>query len=501
MLIRWKDHKVFKPEFLDELQKLAEPPDDALTDLNCDNKPANSCKDEHEVEVAESENMDVDYVDDSDIECEQEETGIHTEHTDCSAHSQADTDLPTVSVTTSALGDSQSSEITTVINSECIKVHNSSPLLEKQSLTQENNTNSPLAVETRLPAVIDDNLPPQMKNNLPVINDNSAAPTDQEITTTLLPDDSPNKASSDVDEKLSPVVDNTPPSEILNKSPPADDRKSPLIVDKTSPLAFDKRLKATGDNDSLCTDNANTIEKTESMKLDQEKHIGKSNIDTVEATSKHENNEDHDKNAVDKVVKPLLDVKLPCPRLCYIYKSADFQGYGFGLSARKDRQGQYIGHVSKNSPAEKAGLIKNDHVIEVNGTYVGKESHNKVVALIQGEASLVRLLVVSDACERHCDKFRIPIHANMKGIQVCGRRDVSSDLPTHNVVECVVVSCKEASSSVSYHAVPWQDLDLLEAWVERLHQAGTTWNMLNKDSVVCSRHFDPQSKLNIPTLF
>ena len=43
-------------------------------------------------------------------------------------------------------------------------------------------------------------------------------------------------------------------------------------------------------------------------------------------------------------------------RLCHLRKWANFQGYGFNLHAEKAKQGQHIGKVDVNSPAESAGL-------------------------------------------------------------------------------------------------------------------------------------------------
>ncbi len=41
-------------------------------------------------------------------------------------------------------------------------------------------------------------------------------------------------------------------------------------------------------------------------------------------------------------------------------------------------QGQYIKWVSPNGPADLAGMLPGDHVLEVDGTHVETESHQTV---------------------------------------------------------------------------------------------------------------------------
>ena len=68
----------------------------------------------------------------------------------------------------------------------------------------------------------------------------------------------------------------------------------------------------------------------------------------------------------------------PAPRLCRIAKRADFEGFGFNLHAGKSKAGQFIGKVDENSPAERAGLLPRDRIIEVNGVNIGNENHKQV---------------------------------------------------------------------------------------------------------------------------
>jgi hypothetical protein len=97
------------------------------------------------------------------------------------------------------------------------------------------------------------------------------------------------------------------------------------------------------------------------------------------------------------------------PRLCHLKKWANFQGYGFNLHAEKSRNGQYIGKVDANSPAESAGLKERDRIIEVNFVNISNENHQQVVRRIRNGLDLngqlneeeVVLLVVDQETDEH----------------------------------------------------------------------------------------------------
>ncbi|MPC39750.1 Na(+)/H(+) exchange regulatory cofactor NHE-RF1 [Portunus trituberculatus] len=78
----------------------------------------------------------------------------------------------------------------------------------------------------------------------------------------------------------------------------------------------------------------------------------------------------------------------PAPRHCIIVKWPDFEGYGFNLHAEKSKPGQYIGKVDENSPAEKAGLLEDDRIIEVNGVNIANENHKQRWAALAAGLSL-----------------------------------------------------------------------------------------------------------------
>uniref|UniRef100_G1SFP2 Na(+)/H(+) exchange regulatory cofactor NHE-RF n=1 Tax=Oryctolagus cuniculus TaxID=9986 RepID=G1SFP2_RABIT len=97
----------------------------------------------------------------------------------------------------------------------------------------------------------------------------------------------------------------------------------------------------------------------------------------------------------------------PLPRLCCLEKGPN--GYGFHLHGEKGKVGQYIRLVEPGSPAEKAGLLAGDRLVEVNGENVEKETHQQV-SRIRAALNAVRLLVVDLDTD---EQFRL-------GVQILG---------------------------------------------------------------------------------
>jgi len=91
----------------------------------------------------------------------------------------------------------------------------------------------------------------------------------------------------------------------------------------------------------------------------------------------------------------------PHPRLCVLKKRPDFQGYGFNLMVIKDRPGNYIGNIESGSPAQKAGLLENDKIIEVNGHNILQEPHANVVNQIKSDPNQVSLLVLDPKSDEY----------------------------------------------------------------------------------------------------
>ena len=79
------------------------------------------------------------------------------------------------------------------------------------------------------------------------------------------------------------------------------------------------------------------------------------------------------------------DVPSPedCPhrlRLCRLRLGSGDVGYGFTMYTATEpaAAGQFVGDVDRQSPAERAGLVTGDRVVEVNGENVETNSHHEV---------------------------------------------------------------------------------------------------------------------------
>ncbi|XP_038598005.1 Na(+)/H(+) exchange regulatory cofactor NHE-RF1 [Tachyglossus aculeatus] len=102
---------------------------------------------------------------------------------------------------------------------------------------------------------------------------------------------------------------------------------------------------------------------------------------------------------------------VPLPRLCSLEKGPS--GYGFHLHGEKGKLGQFIRLVEPGSPAEKAGLLAGDRLVEVNGDNVEQEAHQLVVGRIRAAPDAVRLLVVDPATDERLQKLGVPIREDL----------------------------------------------------------------------------------------
>jgi len=108
-----------------------------------------------------------------------------------------------------------------------------------------------------------------------------------------------------------------------------------------------------------------------------------------------------------------MSVEAPPPRLCHLTKWPNFDGYGFNLHAEKNKPGQFIGNIDKESPAEAAGLKEGDRIVEVNGVNVSQENHKQVVQRIKAVKLETRLLVVDRKCEEWHREHNTVIRSNL----------------------------------------------------------------------------------------
>ncbi|XP_069566155.1 Na(+)/H(+) exchange regulatory cofactor NHE-RF1-like [Brachyistius frenatus] len=99
------------------------------------------------------------------------------------------------------------------------------------------------------------------------------------------------------------------------------------------------------------------------------------------------------------------------PRYCVIQRGQN--GYGFNLHSERARPGQYIRAVDEDSPAERAGLLPQDRIVQVNNVSVEGKTHSQVVAAIKAGGHETRLLVVdqdTDTFFRRCRVAPTPEH-------------------------------------------------------------------------------------------
>lgn len=101
----------------------------------------------------------------------------------------------------------------------------------------------------------------------------------------------------------------------------------------------------------------------------------------------------------------------PLPRLCCLEKGPN--GYGFHLHGEKGKVGQFIRLVEPGSPAEKAGLLAGDRLVEVNGENVEKETHQQVVSRIRAALNAVRLLVVDPETDERLQKLGVQVREEL----------------------------------------------------------------------------------------
>ncbi|XP_076837924.1 Na(+)/H(+) exchange regulatory cofactor NHE-RF1 [Brachyhypopomus gauderio] len=101
------------------------------------------------------------------------------------------------------------------------------------------------------------------------------------------------------------------------------------------------------------------------------------------------------------------------PRLCVIQKGSS--GFGFNLHSEKSKPGQYIRAVDEDSPAERAGLLPKDRIVQVNGVLVEGKLHSEVVSTIRAGGDKTTLLVVdpdTDEFFKTCGVVPTPEHVS-----------------------------------------------------------------------------------------
>ena len=108
-------------------------------------------------------------------------------------------------------------------------------------------------------------------------------------------------------------------------------------------------------------------------------------------------------------------------------KWTHFNGYGFNLHAEKNKSGQFIGAVDANSPAEAAGLLEGDRIVEVNGVNVNQENHRQVVQRIKAVPDETTLLVVDKKCDEYYRENDIVIKGSSSYVVRISSKDKNKD--------------------------------------------------------------------------
>ncbi|KAM8812343.1 Na(+)/H(+) exchange regulatory cofactor NHE-RF3 [Rhynchonycteris naso] len=87
------------------------------------------------------------------------------------------------------------------------------------------------------------------------------------------------------------------------------------------------------------------------------------------------------------------------PRLCYLVKEGN--SYGFSLKTVPGKKGVYMTDIIPQGVAMKAGVLADDHLIEVNGEPVENATHEEVVEKVRKSGSRVMFLLVDKETDKH----------------------------------------------------------------------------------------------------
>lgn len=93
------------------------------------------------------------------------------------------------------------------------------------------------------------------------------------------------------------------------------------------------------------------------------------------------------------------------PRLCYLVKEGN--SYGFSLKTVKGTKGVRMTDVTPQGVAMKAGVLNDDHLIEVNGENVENASHEEVVEKVKKSGNRVMFLLVDKETDKYHSEQKI----------------------------------------------------------------------------------------------
>ncbi|XP_047278483.1 Na(+)/H(+) exchange regulatory cofactor NHE-RF3 isoform X1 [Homo sapiens] len=108
----------------------------------------------------------------------------------------------------------------------------------------------------------------------------------------------------------------------------------------------------------------------------------------------------------DNILSPVMNGGVQTwtqPRLCYLVKEGG--SYGFSLKTVQGKKGVYMTDITPQGVAMRAGVLADDHLIEVNGENVEDASHEEVVEKVKKSGSRVMFLLVDkETDKRHVEQ-------------------------------------------------------------------------------------------------
>ncbi|XP_049638341.1 Na(+)/H(+) exchange regulatory cofactor NHE-RF3 [Suncus etruscus] len=108
------------------------------------------------------------------------------------------------------------------------------------------------------------------------------------------------------------------------------------------------------------------------------------------------------------------------PRLCYLVKAGN--SYGFSLKTVQGKKGVYMTDIIPQGVAMKAGVLTDDHVIEVNGENVEASSHEEVVEKVKKAGSRVMFLLVDKETDRYHSEQKIQFKRETTNLKLLPRQ-------------------------------------------------------------------------------
>ncbi|XP_006861755.1 PREDICTED: Na(+)/H(+) exchange regulatory cofactor NHE-RF3 [Chrysochloris asiatica] len=104
------------------------------------------------------------------------------------------------------------------------------------------------------------------------------------------------------------------------------------------------------------------------------------------------------------------------PRLCYLVKEGN--SYGFSLKTVQGKKGVYMTDITPQGVAMKAGVLPDDHLIEVNGENVENASHEEVVEKVKKSGSRVMFLLVDKETDKRYKEEKIQFNRETTSLKL-----------------------------------------------------------------------------------